>query len=190
MEDNDQNTPKETQNTEQEKAENLDSVLGKFNKLKLEDRLHNLSRRSYDRRQNSIIRNRAKKSNNELSQQDQDAISKRRFRGWVLGSLIVVMAYQIGHLNFIIHKVVISSFETHRTFPFRDYQYVPTEILGHITEMLKWYVTATVVELIAAFVYIIHQVFAAPKSSKKKKRDIEIEEEEIDMTQDEDNTSE
>lgn len=93
----------------------------------------------------------------------KDAESKRNFRRNILIIVFILLGAQIAFLNVLIWKVIVTAFKV-------DYEthlpVVHQETIKIVVDMLKWYATAIVAELLATLIFIVKSVFATPKKFK------------------------
>lgn len=91
----------------------------------------------------------------------KDAESKRNFRRNILIIVFILLGVQIAFLNVLIWRVIVTAFkvnsETHLPI-------VRQETIETVVDMLKWYATAVVAELLATLIFIVKSVFATPQN--------------------------
>lgn len=93
----------------------------------------------------------------------KDAESKRKFRRNILAIVFSLLGFQIFFLNIIILKVIDTAFTVN---PDTLLPIIPYETIVSIVDMLKWYTTAIVAELLTSLIFIVHSVFETPKKPK------------------------
>ena len=93
----------------------------------------------------------------------KDAESKRKFRRNILIIVFILLGVQITFLNIIICRVIYSAF---RVNPETLAPIIQYETIVIIVDMLKWYTTAVIAELLATLIFIVKAVFEVPKKPK------------------------
>ncbi len=100
---------------------------------------------------------------------EKDADSKFSFRKITLVALFFLLGFQILFMNAIVGWLFFS-----QTFEHDLFFKLSEGALAHLCEVAKWYTTAVLAELLAAFLYIVKAVFETPLrglfSLKKRKK--------------------
>ncbi len=119
----------------------------------------------------SSVRKKATKENKKLEPWEEDAKSKRRLRLIVFTALLIILTIQTCHMNNAINAVIekaMSKYEISSGGGNISNIFISENILIHVIELLKWYIGATVIELVGAFVFIVKSVFEVPKNPEKE----------------------
>ena len=90
----------------------------------------------------------------------KDAQSKRKFRTFILVVVFILLGVQIVFLNHVILKVIDAAISVN---PETGLPVVQHQTIETIVEMLKWYTTAIITELLTTLIFIVKAVFATPK---------------------------